>query len=145
MKGNTRTRDEVLRREMRQLESAWFSAELVRKSRERLQRLGYFEDVTIETPAVPGSADQVDVDVTVTEKPAGNLSAGVGYSQSQGILFNASVTQNNFLGPVSGSRSGSTRAKRPSSIKSPIPTPSIRSTASVEASISPIAKRTSTS
>ncbi|WP_296806741.1 outer membrane protein assembly factor BamA, partial [Thiocapsa sp.] len=98
MKGNTRTRDEVLRREMRQLESAWFSAELVRKSRERLQRLGYFDDVTIETPAVPGSADQVDVDVTVTEKPAGNLSAGVGYSQSQGILFNASVTQNNFLG-----------------------------------------------
>ncbi|WP_086010396.1 outer membrane protein assembly factor BamA [Thiocapsa marina] len=98
MKGNTRTRDEVLRREMRQLESAWFSAELVRKSRERLQRLGYFEDVTIETPAVPGSADQVDVDVTVTEKPAGNLSAGIGYSQSQGILFNASVTQNNFLG-----------------------------------------------
>ena len=98
MKVNTRTRDEVLRREMRQLESAWFSAELVRKSRERLQRLGYFEDVTIETPAVPGSADQVDVDVTVTEKPAGNLSAGVGYSQSQGILLNASVTQNNFLG-----------------------------------------------
>ncbi|UHD17287.1 outer membrane protein assembly factor BamA [Thiocapsa bogorovii] len=98
MKGNTRTRDEVLRREMRQLESAWFSAELVRKSRERLQRLGYFEDVTIETPAVAGSADQVDVDVTVTEKPAGNLSAGIGYSQSQGILFNASVTQNNFLG-----------------------------------------------
>lgn len=98
MKGNTRTRDEVLRREMRQLESAWFSAELVRKSRERLQRLGYFEDVAIETPAVPGSADQVDVDVTVTEKPAGNLSAGVGYSQSQGILLNASVTQNNFLG-----------------------------------------------
>ncbi|MCG6897825.1 MAG: outer membrane protein assembly factor BamA [Thiocapsa sp.] len=98
MKGNTRTRDEVLRREMRQLESAWFSADLVRKSRERLQRLGYFEDVSIETPAVPGSTDQVDVDVTVTEKPAGNLSAGVGFSQSQGILLNASVTQNNFLG-----------------------------------------------
>jgi len=98
MKGNTRTRDEVLRREMRQLETAWFSAELVRESRERLQRLGFFEDVSIETPAVPGSADQVDVDVTVKEKPAGNLLAGVGYSQSQGILFNASVTQNNFLG-----------------------------------------------
>ncbi len=98
MKGNTRTRDEVLRREMRQLESAWFSADLVRQSRARLQRLGYFEDVSIETPAVPGSTDQVDVDVTVTEKPAGNLSAGVGFSQSQGILFNASVTQNNFLG-----------------------------------------------
>ncbi len=98
MKGNTRTRDEVLRREMRQLESAWFSAELVRQSRERLMRLGYFEDVSIETPAVPGSTDQVDVDVAVTERPAGNLSAGVGYSQSQGVLFNASVTQNNFLG-----------------------------------------------
>ena len=98
MKGNTRTRDEVLRREMRQLETAWFSAEAVRKSRERLQRLGYFDDVTIETPAVPGSADQVDVDVTVKEKPAGNLLAGVGYSQSQGVLFNASITQNNFLG-----------------------------------------------
>ncbi len=98
MKGNTRTRDEVLRREMRQLETAWFSADLVRKSRERLQRLGYFEDVTMETPAVPGSADQVDVDVSVKEKPAGNLAAGVGFSQSQGILLNASVTQNNFLG-----------------------------------------------
>ncbi|EXJ15022.1 outer membrane protein assembly factor BamA [Imhoffiella purpurea] len=98
MKGNTRTRDEVLRREMRQLETAWFSADLVRKSRERLQRLGYFDEVSIETPPVPGSADQVDVDVTVKEKPAGNLAAGVGFSQSQGILLNASITQNNFLG-----------------------------------------------
>jgi outer membrane protein insertion porin family len=98
MKGNTRTRDEVLRREMRQLESAWFSAALVRESRERLNRLGFFEDVTIETPAVPGSADQVDVNVSVKEKPAGNLMAGVGYSQSQGVLLNASITQNNFLG-----------------------------------------------
>jgi len=98
MEGNTRTRDEVLRREMRQLEAAWFSAELVRESRERLQRLGYFEDVTIETPAVPGSADQVDVDVSVKEKPSGNLMAGIGYSQSQGILFNTSISQNNFLG-----------------------------------------------
>ena len=70
MKGNTRTRDEVLRREMRQLETAWFSTELVKKSRERLKRLGYFEDVNIETPAVPGSADQVDVNVAVTEKPS---------------------------------------------------------------------------
>ncbi len=98
MKGNTRTRDEVLRREMRQLETAWFSADLVRKSRERLQRLGYFEDVSIETPAVPGTPDQVDVDVTVKEKPAGNLAAGIGYSQEQGVLLNASITQNNFLG-----------------------------------------------
>jgi outer membrane protein insertion porin family len=98
MKGNTRTRDEVLRREMRQLETAWFSTELVKKSRERLKRLGYFEDVNIETPAVPGSADQVDVNVAVTEKASGNLLAGIGYSQSQGVMFNASITQNNFLG-----------------------------------------------
>lgn len=98
MKGNTRTRDEVLRREMRQLEAAWFSSELVKESRERLQRLGFFDEVNIETPAVPGSPDQVDVDVTVKEKPSGNLMAGVGYSQTQGILFNTSVTQNNFMG-----------------------------------------------
>ncbi|MEY6431644.1 outer membrane protein assembly factor BamA [Thioalkalicoccus limnaeus] len=98
MQGNTKTRDEVLRREMRQLETAWFSADLVRQSRERLQRLGYFDDVSIETPAVPGSADQIDVNVAVVEKPSGNLMAGIGYSQSQGVLFNASVTQNNFLG-----------------------------------------------
>ena len=98
MEGNTRTRDVVLRREMRQLERAWFSTDLVKRSRERLQRLGYFEDVTIETPAVPGLADQVDVDVNVKEQPSGNLLAGVGFSQSQGILLNASVTQNNFLG-----------------------------------------------
>jgi len=98
MKGNTRTRDEVLRREMRQLESAWFSAALVKESRERLNRLGYFDDVTTETPAVPGSADQVDVNVSVREKPAGNLMAGIGYSQSQGVLLNASINQNNFLG-----------------------------------------------
>ncbi|WPL18029.1 Outer membrane protein assembly factor BamA precursor [Thiorhodovibrio winogradskyi] len=98
MKGNTRTRDEVLRREMRQLETAWFSADRVTKSRERLKRLGFFEDVNIETPAVPGSPDLVDVDVTVKEKPSGNLLAGVGYSQSDGILFSTSVSQNNFLG-----------------------------------------------
>lgn len=98
MQGNTRTRDEVLRREMRQMESGWFSTTQVNRSRARLQRLGYFEEVTIETPAVPGSTDQVDVEVSVVEKPSGNLLAGLGYSQSQGLLFNASVTQNNFLG-----------------------------------------------
>jgi len=97
-KGNTRTRDEVLRREVSQLEAAWFSSELVRQSRERLQRLGYFEEVNVETPAVPGSADQVDVNLSVVEKDSGNLLAGIGYSQSQGIIFNTSITQNNFLG-----------------------------------------------
>lgn len=97
-KGNTRTRDEVLRREISQLEAAWFSSELVRQSRERLQRLGYFEEVNVETPAVPGSADQVDVNLAVVEKDSGNLLAGIGYSQSQGVIFNTSITQNNFLG-----------------------------------------------
>ncbi len=96
--GNANTRDEVLRREMRQLESAWFSSEQVRLSRERLQRLGYFEEVNIETPAVAGSTDQVDVNINVVERPAGNLMAGVGFSQSEGFVFNTSISQNNFLG-----------------------------------------------
>jgi len=97
-KGNTRTRDEVLRREVSQLEAAWFSSELVRQSRERLQRLGYFKEVHVETPAVPSSADQVDVNLSVVEKDSGNLLAGIGYSQSQGIIFNTSIAQKNFLG-----------------------------------------------
>ncbi len=96
--GNGNTRDEVLRREMRQLESAWFSTELVNLSRDRLQRLGYFEDVSIETPAVAGSTDQVDVNIKVKEKATGNLMAGAGYSQSQGLILQASISQNNFLG-----------------------------------------------
>ena len=98
MVGNLRTRDEVLRREMRQLEAGWFSTEQVNLSRDRLRRLGYFEDVTIETPAVPGSTDQVDIDVKVKEKPSGNFLAGVGYSQSDGFILNTSLTQDNFLG-----------------------------------------------
>ena len=97
-KGNTRTRDEVLRREISQLEAAWFSAARVRQSQERLQRLGYFKEVNVETPAVPGSADEVDVNISVVEKDSASLLAGIGYSQSQGIIFNASITQNNFLG-----------------------------------------------
>jgi outer membrane protein insertion porin family len=98
IRGNTKTRDEVLRREFRQMESAWFSSGLVKRSRERLQRLGYFEEVNIETPAVPGSADEVDVNVSVKEKSSGTLAAGIGYSQTEGLIFNTSVTQNNFLG-----------------------------------------------
>ncbi len=98
MKGNSDTRDEVLRREMRQLESAWYSAEQVTRSRERLQRLGFFDEVNVETPAVPGSTDQVDVNLTVVEKPMGNLMAGIGFSQSDGFIFSTSLTQRNFLG-----------------------------------------------
>lgn len=96
--GNTRTQDEVLRREMRQLEGAWVSTEKVNRSRTRLERLGYFEKVNVETPAVPGTPDQVDVNYTVVERPSGNLMAGLGFSQSEGLLLNASVTQENFLG-----------------------------------------------
>lgn len=96
--GNIKTRDEVLRREMRQMEGAWFSTEKVNRSRTRLQRLGYFDEVNVETPAVPGTTDQVDVNYSVTERSSGTLSLGVGYSQGQGFLFNTSVTQDNFLG-----------------------------------------------
>ena len=97
-KGNAKTRDEVLRREFRQMESAWFAGSQVKDSRQRLQRLGFFETVNVETPAVPGSADQVDVEVTVKERDSGALTAGIGYGQSQGILLSASIVQNNFLG-----------------------------------------------
>lgn len=98
MRGNHITRDEVLRREMRQMESAWFSSALVARSRSRLQRLGYFEEVNVETPAVAGSTDQVDVNISVTEKSMGNLAAGLGFSQSSGLIFSTSITQDNFLG-----------------------------------------------
>ena len=98
VKGNITTRDEVLRREMRQMEAGWFSAEKVERSRTRLQRLGFFEDVNVETPAVPGTTDQVDVNYSVTETSSGSITAGAGYSQTSGILFNASVSQDNFLG-----------------------------------------------
>jgi outer membrane protein insertion porin family len=98
VKGNITTRDEVLRREMRQMEAGWFSAEKVERSRTRLQKLGFFEDVNVETPAVPGTTDQVDVNYSVTETASGNITAGAGYSQTSGILLNASVSQDNFLG-----------------------------------------------
>jgi len=96
--GNVGTQDEVLRREMRQLESSIFSSEQIQQSRKRLNRLGYFEDVNVETPAVPGSPDQVDVNVKVKERPTGNVQFGLGYSSSDGILVNASVTERNLFG-----------------------------------------------
>ncbi|MGH8547023.1 MAG: outer membrane protein assembly factor BamA [Methylococcales bacterium] len=98
IKGNTKTRDEVIRRELRQMEAAWASTAKIERSKTRLERLGYFEEVNVETPAVPGTSDQIDVDYTVEEKSAGNLSAGIGFSQVQGLIVNASVTQENVLG-----------------------------------------------
>ncbi|HHJ14039.1 MAG TPA: outer membrane protein assembly factor BamA [Gammaproteobacteria bacterium] len=96
--GNTKTRDEVLRQEMRQMEGGWFSAAKVERSRTRLQRLGYFSSVNVETPAVPGTTDQVDVNYSVEEQPSGSISVGVGFSQTSGLLLNGSISQNNFLG-----------------------------------------------
>jgi outer membrane protein insertion porin family len=95
--GNIATHDDVLRREFRQFEGTWYSAEKIRRSRERLQRLGFFEDVNVETPAVPGTTDQVDINVTVKERATGALTFGIGYSDT-GILINASVSESNLFG-----------------------------------------------
>jgi outer membrane protein insertion porin family len=96
--GNTRTRDEVIRRELRQLEGGWFSAEAVTNSRSRVDRLGYFTDVNIETPSVQGTTDQVDVNVTVTERPTGAVLLGAGFGSGEGVILSGSVTQQNIFG-----------------------------------------------
>lgn len=96
--GNTATRDDVLRQETRQLESGWYSAEQIKRTRTRLQRLGFFEDVNVETPPVAGTPDQVDVNVKVKERATGNINLGVGYSDTDGVIVNASVTQSNLFG-----------------------------------------------
>ncbi|HLX24644.1 MAG TPA: outer membrane protein assembly factor BamA [Usitatibacter sp.] len=96
--GNTKTQDEVIRRELRQLESSWYSLEKIARSKERLQRTAYFSDVNIETPAVPGTSDQVDVNVTVTERNTGSLNFGIGYSQAEKLTLQASISQANMLG-----------------------------------------------
>ncbi len=96
--GNTRTKDEVIRREMRQYESAWFDSEKVRLSRDRIDRLGFFESVKVETPAVPSAPDQVDVNVTVKERATGNIQLGAGYSSTEGVVLTAGLAQQNLFG-----------------------------------------------
>ena len=96
--GNVKTKDEVLRREMRQQEGGWLSTTQVERGKERLERTGYFKEVNVETVAVPGTADQVDVNYTVEEAPGGRLGGGLGFSPGQGVIFNTSVVQDNFLG-----------------------------------------------
>lgn len=96
--GNQKTQDEVIRREMRQLESSWYSLEKIARSKERLQRTGYFSEVNIETPAVPGTSDQVDVNVTVVERNTGTLNFGVGYSAAEKLSLQGSISQANVLG-----------------------------------------------
>lgn len=98
IEGNTRTRDEVIRREFRQLESAWYDSDKIRISRDRVDRLGFFTDVRIDTQEVPGAPDQVDLVLTVVEKPTGNLSLGAGYSQAEKLSLLAGIQQENVFG-----------------------------------------------
>lgn len=96
--GNTRTRDEVIRREVRQLEGGWYSAENLNRSKQRVDKLGFFSEVNVETPAVPGTTDQVDINLNVTERPTGNILVGAGISSSDGLILSGSIAQNNVFG-----------------------------------------------
>ncbi len=96
--GNSKTRDEVIRREMRQFEASWYDSERIRLSRNRIDRLGYFTNVGIDTEPVPGTADQVDVNVRVEERPLGALTLGIGFSSTDKLILSGSITQQNFLG-----------------------------------------------
>lgn len=96
--GNNRTKDEVVRREMRQLEGGWYAADKINRSRVRIERLGYFKEVNVETPPVPGTTDQVDVNVAVVEQPTGNILLGAGFSSSEGLVLSGSISQNNLFG-----------------------------------------------
>lgn len=96
--GNTRTRDEVVRREMRQLESSWFDSSRLALSKDRINRLGYFTDVDVTTVPVESTADQVDVDVKVTEKPTGAITLGAGFSSTDKVVLSAGVSQDNVFG-----------------------------------------------
>ncbi|MFL9944481.1 outer membrane protein assembly factor BamA [Paraburkholderia agricolaris] len=96
--GNTRTRDEVIRREMRQLESSWFDSNRLALSKDRVNRLGYFTDVDVTTVPVEGTPDQVDIDVKVTEKPTGAITLGAGFSSTDKVVLSAGVSQDNVFG-----------------------------------------------
>lgn len=96
--GNNRTRDEVIRRELRQFESAWYDSDRIKLSRDRVDRLGYFTQVGVDTQEVVGAPDQVDLQMTVAEKPTGNLSVGAGYSQAEKLSFVGGIKQENVFG-----------------------------------------------
>lgn len=96
--GNSRTRDEVIRREFRQFESAWYDGQKIKLSRDRVDRLGYFKQVNIDTNEVPGTQDQVDLTISVEEKPTGNLMVGAGFSTSERLTLTASIKQENVFG-----------------------------------------------
>jgi len=96
--GNTRTRDEVIRREMRQMESSWYDSTDIKMSRDRIDRLGYFNDINVQTAPVPGSPDQIDVNVDVKEKPTGMINLGVGYGSTDKVILSAGISQDNIFG-----------------------------------------------
>lgn len=96
--GNSRTRDEVVRREMLQMESAWFDRTKVEKSKARVNRTGFFEDASIDTVPVAGAVDQVDLNVSVKERSTGSLTVGVGYSATERLSLMGSISQNNLFG-----------------------------------------------
>ena len=96
--GNTLTQDKVLRREMRQLESGWASTAAIERSKLRLERLGFFGSVNVETPPVPGVDDQIDVNYSVEEQPTGSISATLGFAEAAGLILGASYQQNNVFG-----------------------------------------------
>ncbi|MGZ5131199.1 MAG: outer membrane protein assembly factor BamA, partial [Caldimonas sp.] len=96
--GNTRTRDEVVRREFRQLESAWYDGRKIKLSRDRVDRLGYFSEVSVDSAEVPGTLDQVDLTITIKEKPTGAISVGAGFSSADKLSLTASIKQENIFG-----------------------------------------------
>jgi len=96
--GNTTTKDEVVRREFRQMEGAWYSQAKINRSKVRVDRLGYFSEVNVETPAVQGVADQVDVNMNVKERPTGSVNVGVGFSSIERLILSASISQQNAFG-----------------------------------------------
>ncbi len=96
--GNNRTRDEVIRREFRQLEAAWYDGDKIRLSRDRVDRLGYFTEVNVETVEIPGAADQVDLLFTVAEKPTGSISLGAGFSSTEKVALSFGIRQENAFG-----------------------------------------------
>jgi outer membrane protein insertion porin family len=96
--GNNRTRDEVIRREFRQFESSWYDGDNIRRSRDRVDRLGFFTNVGIDTQEVPNAPDQVDLVMSVAEKPTGNLSLGMGFSSAEKLSLMAGIRQENFFG-----------------------------------------------
>ncbi|WP_434456375.1 outer membrane protein assembly factor BamA [Stutzerimonas urumqiensis] len=110
-RGNTKTEDEVLRREMRQMEGGWASTYLIDQSKTRLERLGFFKEVNVETPPVPGTDDQIDVNYTVEEQPSGSITASIGFAQNAGLILGGAISQNNFLGTGNRVSLGLTRSE----------------------------------